>query len=308
LSAPRSGSSALTSLLSDMGISMGAQEKLKQSDEYNPKGYFELKKVLEVNEKILREGVDALIWEIGKSFGWSRQETTKTIELFSWTVARNPIRPQDVNDSTREEITNITRSMSVGGEAWLLKDARMCATLPVWEEYIDPVCIVLWRHPAEVQRSLKKMTGIPTKISLQLWYAYSRMAFMVSDRHPRICLSYQDLIENTETVQEKIGRFLSDQGLGASRFSRSGENQIDISLYRNRNREGVALSAKQRDLYGALVSQNYAQIGDLDREDADTSLVPLIGMAAYLNSELSRRPGRRFINRIADIYHSIFGS
>jgi len=307
LSAPRSGSSALSSLLAGMGLQLGAREKLKKGDEYNPGGYYELERVLDINEKILREKVDPVIWEIGSSLGWSRQKTVNAIEYFSWTVARTPVRIQEVSDSSKNAIRDITRTMSQTKEYWLLKDTRMCATFPVWEEYIEPICIVLWRHPVEVQHSLKKMAGIPEKIALQLWFAYTRMAFTVSGKHPRICLSYQELIENPGETRERLERYLSGQGIDVSRSPGPEEAYIDASLYRNREREGVILTSNQKELYEALIAGDFKKIENMDEENTDTSLVPLIGMATFLNGELSRRPGRRFINAVADIYHSIFG-
>ena len=307
LSAPRSGSSALASLVADMGLHLGAENTLKEGDDFNPKGYYELKQVLDINEQILMESIDSTIWEIGESLGWSKAKTVKIIEYYTWTVARNPVRAEDVSGKTREEVENFIRSITQEQQTLLLKDARMCATLPVWEEYIDPVCIVLWRHPAEVQRSLGKMTGIPQKIALQLWYAYNRLAFIVSEKYPRICLSYQELIENPREVQKKLGDLFRNEGISISLLDDSRESSIEASLFRNRNRGGVDLTSKQTELYGALAEKDYEKIANIEEEDSDRALLPLIGMVNHFNGELSRRPGRRYLNAIADIYHSIFG-
>ena len=151
------------------------------------------------------------------------------------------------------------------------------------------------------------MTGIPEKIALQLWYAYNRLAFIVSEKYPRICLSYQELIENPGEVTKKLEELFRSESIDVSLPDDSQEKNIETTLYRNRNREGVALTFKQTELYEALVSKDYEKIADMDEEDSDRVLVPLIGMANYLNGELSRRPGRRYLNAIADIYYSIFG-
>jgi len=306
LSAPRSGSSALASLAASLGLHLGTENTLKKGDDFNPRGYYELRQVLDLNEKILMEGVDSTIWEVGESLGWSKPKIIKIIEYYTWTVAGNPVRTQDVSSNTREEIENFVKTITQEQQTLMLKDARMCATLPIWEEYIDPVCIVLWRHPVEVQRSLKKMTGIPEKIALQLWYAYNRLAFIVSGKYPRICLSYQELIEKPGEVKKKLEDFFRSEGIGVPMPDDYQENNIESKLYRNRNRGGVALTLKQTELYEALVSKDYEKIADMEEEDSDRALVPLIGMVNYLNGELSRRPGRRYINAIADIYHSIF--
>jgi hypothetical protein len=41
------------------------------------------------------------------------------------------------------------------GNAWQLKDPRMCLTFPLWRELIPaPVVIIAYRHPMEVANSL----------------------------------------------------------------------------------------------------------------------------------------------------------
>ena len=170
----RSGTSLLTGLLASSSAVAGYSTlgKLKDGSEYNSKGYFGLESLTRQNMKWLRE--------IGKIRDHN-DFTSKNVRNFFNTSSSNP-EMFELSQDGQETIQLIQNSSNI---PWVLKDPRLCFTLPIWLSKINDnnnnssnkdisidepplppqqlahqnnaaAVVFTFRHPLEVAKSMKK--------------------------------------------------------------------------------------------------------------------------------------------------------
>jgi hypothetical protein len=185
----RSGTSAMTGVLSIMGLDLGGQ--LIPAASCNEKGFFENQRIVDINNKILEElhttcfAVLPNNWQGNKKIAFYRQEIAKIIE------------------------TDFLKS-----EIFLLKDPRLCLLLPLWQEvmlklgvecrYVLPI-----RHPFEVAESLKVRDHFWNEKSAFLWAYYQLAAEFYTRGMVRIVVPYERLLANPKAVIEETGKCLA---------------------------------------------------------------------------------------------------
>ena len=213
LSPPRSGSSALMNLLANIGLDLGNQNLLKPPDQFNRRGYFEDIEIMRINDDLIGRHTPSLASEILSHFGILSPEFSENVKHWGWALAREPLSelenlPPELVKRMSEKCLSITTS-SARTTAW--KDARFCVTLPIWRSHINPICLILWRHPLEVAESMKRSSGLPITFGLQLWSRYTRFAFHVSRGLSRMVISYNDLVSKKESLLTSLTDFLMKQ-------------------------------------------------------------------------------------------------
>ena len=106
----RSGTSAVTSALTRLGLDVGEPSELFPANSGNPLGYWEPKELIEINDALLA------------SWGGTQRDPQ---------LARRPA-------STHELPTALVDRMSAYAKRWdarapyVWKDPRLCLTLPLW--------------------------------------------------------------------------------------------------------------------------------------------------------------------------------
>lgn len=158
----RSGTSAVAGALGLVGAGMPAT--LIPPAEDNPKGFFESRKVVNLNDRILN-AVNA---------SWDR------IPFFMKGESQEPARLSEwVNDTFHAEIDRVLQAEfgEVSGPV-ILKDPRLCLLLPAWEAGIERLGwtfshVFVVRDPQEVAASLARRNGMPTARAKQLWTRYN---------------------------------------------------------------------------------------------------------------------------------------
>ncbi|QTA84465.1 hypothetical protein [Desulfonema magnum] len=187
----RSGTSAFTGVLSMLGVHLGSGF-LKPTKE-NPKGYFENKHIVDINEGILRR--------LGTSW-----DDFLPLDENWWTD--DSLRP------FRNEIKKVVENELLVSEISGIKDPRLCRLIPFWirvisELNIMPHFVITLRNPMEVAHSLKKRDGFSTEKSLLLWMTHMINAEYYTRGFPRIFCPFDRLISDSEEIVRHISSNLN---------------------------------------------------------------------------------------------------
>jgi GT2 family glycosyltransferase len=183
----RSGTSALTSLLHSAGLYLGKTLLKAQAD--NPLGFFENKKVYQLNEDILSE-LDS---------GWD--------DVF--------FDPQQLSEEKinfyAEKASHIIENEFSEKELIGIKDPRLCLLAPIWIKALaknDYDIKLLWihRHPYEIALSLKKRNHIELAQGVLLWLKYLANSTHYFADQPILSVSYEKLLTSPYEVLDSISK------------------------------------------------------------------------------------------------------
>ncbi len=177
----RSGTSVATKMLELMGVYVGEKDELLPATYDNPKGFFERKDALAINQLIYKH----------HRANWFQ------VEYYD-----SPCPPLPVDINTR--IAQLVEKLSARG-VWALKDPRLCFTLPEWKMAVqNPTIITVSRHPGEIAQSLALRNDIPFNDGLLLWQKYIEHALLHIEGLRVIKCDYADILENPLAVATKI--------------------------------------------------------------------------------------------------------
>jgi hypothetical protein len=88
----------------------------------------------------------------------------------------------------------------------LVKDPRLCLTLPwwrrVWEDELDIILLV--RNPVQVARSLHRRNGFSRQLGEMLWYEYVASSFRVSEGLNRVLVLHDELMRQPATTLKRV--------------------------------------------------------------------------------------------------------
>ena len=228
LSAPRSGSSMLSSMIASLGVQFGNAEELVSASKYNRYGFFEKTEVLEINETILREVSDGMVGSILTHLGVSEEERRFIVSNNYWCASNRPVdgsaKLHENLENRMVEAVNKFKSSSAP-IAW--KDARFSLTLPVWSKYMEPVPIIVWRHPAQVARSIESMTNIPYEYALWLWAYYTRASFEITTEVKPFIIKHSELLDQPGYVMEKLIDYLGHKQIKVESNIEEAKDKID---------------------------------------------------------------------------------
>jgi hypothetical protein len=232
----RSGTSLITELIAAMGSYAGPPDKLTPPDIFNPHGYWEHIDVGQITRNVL------------KTFG------------ANWTnVARVsiPALPPDRHADFVARAKEVAQSLG-GRGSFVMKDPRMSLIFPLWAEALEnPICVIAWRDPLAVARSLKHRDQRPFLGSLALWEHYNRVLLRDTHGRPRVLVSYDELLADPLRVVSDLHDALTRFGTPMKRLS---EDRIRQSVNADFNRSGkngadeTLLDAEQRALLDDLRS------------------------------------------------------
>lgn len=190
----RSGTSAAARVVNLLGVPMGTAEDLMAPTDDNPKGYWESEALRQANDVFL----DTLggAWDAPPSLdpGWFRGP--------QW----SPLV---------EQAREMFRMVYGDAREWAWKDPRLCLLLPFWRQalQVDPVAIVVQRHPLEVWRSLERRDGTGQQEALALWERYTRGALLAATDLPTFVLPYHGLLADPSHWAGRLGAFLASHGI-----------------------------------------------------------------------------------------------
>ncbi len=183
----RSGTSALTGLLRLLGLWAGEEGDFHPADDHNQAGYWEHRDVWSVDEEILQA--------LGAS--WSEIADLDLSRLEAGARAR-----------FQQRVREIVRDLDRHG-SWVIKDPRLCLLFPFWRETLEhPLCVLIYREPLPVARSLAARDGIAIPYGIALWEHYVREALASTRGLPRVLISHQELMADPAATLRRLHRHL----------------------------------------------------------------------------------------------------
>ena len=186
----RSGTSALCAALEACGAAF-SDDLLRPMHDVNEHGFWESAAVVGINDRLLE------------------------LAGASWFAVSPSVLQVDWTDAAFDEERAAALaylSSSVGADTLqVIKDPRLCLTLPLWTAACDEVGVEfsvckMWREPSEICQSLERRDGFPPGYCMRLLQVYSQG--MIAPLAARVfSASYDQLL--TEPVQ--LLRRLSEQ-------------------------------------------------------------------------------------------------
>jgi hypothetical protein len=206
----RSGTSAVADALGALGLTLGEPGEHMRADPANPGGFFELRRIGELNDEILAELGGRWDCPPALAEGWENRP------------AMTPL--------VRKAMT--TKAALLPRERWVLKDPRITLLLPLWRRAVLDRCaaVLVVRHPMEVAWSVTLRNGIPTMTGLALWSAYNRAALYGLGGLPVYVCDYRTLLDAPLDTVADIARALADWG----ELDRDADLDLDAAAARIR--------------------------------------------------------------------------
>lgn len=196
----RSGTSAVTGLLGQLGLGMPADEDLVPASADNERGHWESRSIVQVNNQLFRRYGGLLFSPPSLSEGWQHDTGLQDLR------AEAARRVQD----------------SFGHRPIALKDPRCCITLPFWQMVIDPpvAAVFVFRDPVEVAQSLRARSGLPLVHGLAAWERYVRAASTNLHGITTLAADFERVLSDPAAWCEELIGFLSEVGVTIDRERR----------------------------------------------------------------------------------------
>ncbi len=188
---PRSGTSALARVLALCGATLPAG--MKGADSANPRGYWEPRKALHLNEAILRRngsaGFDPSL-RLQEEGGFDAEGKAACIAEIGAFLATLPAAP-----------------------VVLIKEPRITLLSGVWFEAarlagLDIAVVIAVRHPQEVIASGVAAVRASPELSSALWLKYNLLAERHTRGLPRVFVEYANLLDNWRREIKRISTAL----------------------------------------------------------------------------------------------------
>lgn len=191
IGAPRSGTSATTGTLKILGLPLGNKLVGPLSD--NIKGHFEDSATVDLNRALLKKLNSWPHDPRHLAINWQSEQAQKLKEEIKWHIYKR------FNEFSLFGLKNPLISLLLPLYIQALKELR----------YRVKVIIVL-RHPLEIAASLMKRHKITQEIALQLVEKFLTAVAQNSKECDKISITFEELINNTESVVTKIQAFLPE--------------------------------------------------------------------------------------------------
>lgn len=230
----RSGTSVATRLLNLLGVDLGPESHLVKPTADNPKGFWEHRKIVRLNDKLLAR------------LGGTSYNVPSRLTDMAYAPELNGLR--------RRAEAIITEDFA-SAPRWGWKDPRTCVTLPFWRQLLPPMRYVLcFRNPAEVAGSLERRDGLSPAKSLHLWLLYSLLALKETRTSSRTFVFYEDLMDNWRRELRALASFLGEpERADDPEVFRVAEGFVDDTL--RHHHSTVRLAADAPDIARGLVGR-----------------------------------------------------
>ena len=182
----RSGTSAMAGALQTIGLELG--HNLLEGNRHNPRGYFENREVVDINNDLLA----------ALGAGW---DTIVPMEK-GWEAAAE-LAP--FTDRIRSFLLKSLEQYPLLG----IKDPRLGITLPLWQRVLDELAIshsyiLMLRHPLEICQSLAFRDFMSTEKALMMW-ANAMLTLECATRpYPRTIASFEAFQADPFVTVEKV--------------------------------------------------------------------------------------------------------
>jgi hypothetical protein len=182
----RCGTSAMTGVLQILGVRLG--DGLTGGDPFNPKGYFESSRLLELNRALL---------------------ATAGITLYVTPVSH--IQSLPVTEEDHQTVRAAVQGIFEEETVIAIKDPRLCALLDLYlsaltELQYEVHCVVMSRAPQEVALSMERATGVKASTYLPMVHHYTELLeeALVRTAVPCIRCTFTELLTEPRSTIARI--------------------------------------------------------------------------------------------------------
>lgn len=169
----RSGTSMVARILNLMGAYFAPEGQALPPTPDNPKGYWERKDVVYLNEGILAN--------LGAT--WERVSQFDLAKI-----------PEGLHQEFNQQAETILHGLEAH-RPWMMKDPRLCLLFPLWKKLLEvPVCIIVHRNPIQIAQSLHRRDQFSIHFGLALWEFYTLQALRAAQDLPKILISIHDIM------------------------------------------------------------------------------------------------------------------
>jgi hypothetical protein len=188
LSLSRSGSSLVARVLHQvLGVDFGDTIEHLPPNRFNPDGYFENLKIVDLNEEVL-EAAGAGVFDL---------------------PAREFLADAARFEPYSKRLALLLEDLAASGRTFGVKDPRLALTLPLFRQVWSPVlAVVVYRNPLSAALSIVEQNGIAHAHALDLWYEYYYRILAYSAGLPRHIVSFERLLEAPGEVGVGLAGFV----------------------------------------------------------------------------------------------------
>ncbi len=281
----RSGTSALTRLLNLLGANVGT-ELIAAERDINDYGFWELKDVIEINERLLK--------------------------LFDrpWYDIRPMPESWQFNDSTIEVIkhaADVLVEQFGNSKLVVLKDPRICRLFPFWKMVFDSLgwdvcCLHVIRHPYSVSRSLQKRDGLAEGTSGLLWLIYNLEIELHTQGLRRTIIDYDNALNDWNSVVCHLRETLFDENNSIENYESIEhllENEFPVKL---RHYEPTAFKVQNEiTTWCETLYHSFNDVGDLNKK-VDRIRSDVISFLRHETAliDILNETNRRLLDRTSD--------
>lgn len=248
----RSGTSAVTRLVNMMGAYVGPEDKLleisdKTMIKSNSKGHWERRDVIHVNDQIL------------KAQGASWHQPYGNAAFNTETLVPNSVKQMQL----------IIYGLDTQ-RPWVMKDPRMCLTLPAWLPFLEmPIAIITVRSPEHIASSLQKRNQMSHEKAVSMWEYYMSQLLNATLDIPRVFVRYEHLLMRPSLTVQGLYDWLTQQG--CHRLTLPAQREINAFIdpalnHANPDDAESFYNQKQQQLWHMLQG-NMPQVGYISVSD-----------------------------------------
>lgn len=247
----RSGTSAVTGLLDQLGIPVSGE--LLGAESYNEKGLFENKAVNLFHERLLAH--------LGSRWDDPMPVSNQFVETHAGQAF-----VAELADIIRIELLSVAPIFAV-------KDPRMCRFVRLWRAALSKAetegrAIIPLRHPLNVAASLASRDQFPRAKSLLLWLDHTLSAERQTRDLKRSFIEYDTLVTDWRSVVDKLA---ADLDLAWPKEWARVERTIDEFLSRDLRHRAHNAKIGERTRLDALVSRSWKALRSLLGDSDDTA-------------------------------------
>lgn len=165
----RSGTSAVTQVLSEIGMDLGDRDELLAADNWNAEGYCENLRVLTCNDRLVLGGGSLYPKRYYRMARSARPLPTRLWMSLLW--LRFLVRQNEAPIKRRAELfAQEMREIASSFAGLTVKDPRFSVTLPAWRRHdaVERVLVII-RRPEDVAASLARRNRLPRVLGLSIW-------------------------------------------------------------------------------------------------------------------------------------------
>lgn len=192
----RSGTSAVAMTMASMGVDFGPPAAFYAADEWNPRGYYERRDVIDHNSRLLT------------GFPRTTGRVAAVASQLAYLAVATPAVARRRAAGMRDELDALAADL----DGLAVKDPRFCLTLDAWAPHVERTVVVL-RHPSSVVASLHRRQRVPAWLAHRFWDRHAAGLLEMATM-PTCWVDFDRLGAGGEDRREELARLVAFLGPG----------------------------------------------------------------------------------------------